>query len=489
MNRTRMPASVLALLATTALARLPIFNDARNVENDVTIMAHRERQAEVNGASQDILNKAESEKRDLTEAEQKEVQGLADEYDSLENQIGLRARVLNQSGALNAPRGRVTAPEPVGDDDEAVPQNRAKPSNASARAYPQPRVTARGTNGFRNMGDFAAAVYAGSQRGAEIDPRLRNAGATTYGSEAVGADGGFAVPPDFQADIMGNVFSEDSLVMLTNRLKTASNSLTVPVDETTAWESSGGIRAYWGGEAQQMTQSKPKLSQGTFKCDKLHCLVPVTEELLENAPALDGWIRQKAPEAMDYSISDKLVRGTGAGMPLGILNSGALVTQAAVSGQAADTVVAANISAMWSRMPARSRRTAVWLCNPDVEPQFDGMVIGNQPVYVGPNGLRDDAYGRLKGRPVIPHQACASIGDLGDLILVDWNDYMTLTKVGNGRDENGMKFDVSTHLWFDFDEAAFKFTIRLGGQPWRSKPITPANGSNTQSPFVVLAAR
>jgi hypothetical protein len=66
---------------------------------------------------------------------------------------------------------------------------------------------------------------------------------------------------------------------------------------------------------------------------------------------------------------------------------------------------------------------------------------------------------------------------------------MTLTKTGGGRDANGMRTDVSIHLWFDQDLVAYRFTLRLGGQPWWSAATSPRDGSSTQSPFVVLAAR
>ena len=51
------------------------------------------------------------------------------------------------------------------------------------------------------------------------------------------------------------------------------------------------------------------------------------------------------------------------------------------------------------------------------------------------------------------------------------------------------KTDVSIHLWFDQDLVAYRFTLRVGGQPWWAAPITMRSGRNTQSPFVALAAR
>lgn len=479
-ERRMIPASVQALLACTALSGLPIFADA-------TIQAHRDRQAQVNESSQAILNQAEADQRELTETEQRQVEALADEFDSLENQISLRERILNQGTTLNAPQGRRTTPEPTDGDLDDRAQNRGAPA-PQRRAEPQPRASGGGRAGFRNFGEFANRVFQAS-RGGEPDARLRNAAATTYGSEGVGADGGFAVPPDFAAEISSRVFSEDSLIGRCDDMPSSTNSKTLPVDMTTPWDSSGGIQAYWEGEARTMTQSKPKLEEETFKAHKLHCLVPVTEELLEDSPAMDSYLRKKAPEKMDFAISDKIVRGTGAGMPLGFLNSPALVTQAAEGGQTADTIVTANISKMWSRMPISSRLSSVWLIHPDVEPQLDTLTVGQQPVYIGPGGIADSPYGRLKGRPVIPHQVCETVGDLGDIMLVDFKQYMALKKVGNGRDANGFKAETSIHLWFDQDLTAFKFTFRLGGQPWWSAPITPRDGSNTMSPFVTLAAR
>jgi hypothetical protein len=66
---------------------------------------------------------------------------------------------------------------------------------------------------------------------------------------------------------------------------------------------------------------------------------------------------------------------------------------------------------------------------------------------------------------------------------VDLLQYLTVTKAG------GIKSDVSIHLWFDQNLTAFRFTVRIAGQPWWSGSIASRDGSFTQSPFVALAAR
>ena len=120
-----------------------------------------------------------------------------------------------------------------------------------------------------------------------IDERLiRGAAVSTFSQETVGADGGFTVPADFRSAILSKVFSEDSLVSRTDRLQSSSNTITIPVDMTTPWQTSGGTQAFWVAEAAVKTQSKVVLEQISVKLNNLAVLMPVTEELLEDSPGL-----------------------------------------------------------------------------------------------------------------------------------------------------------------------------------------------------------
>jgi len=181
-------------------------------------------------------------------------------------------------------------------------------------------------------------------------------------------------------------------------------------------------------------------------------------------------------------------------VPLGLLSAPGTIAVDKESGQVADTVVAENISKMWARLYAPCRRNAVWLINQDIESQLDQLKflvknvagtenVGGWPLYTPPGGLSSTPYGTLKGRPVLPTQACNTLGDKGDIILTDLSWYLAALKTG------GVRSDVSLHLWFDLDKAAFKFVLRMGGQPWLSAPISPRSGSITLSSCVTLAER
>lgn len=199
-----------------------------------------------------------------------------------------------------------------------------------------------------------------------------------------------------------------------------------------------------------------------------------------------AYVSSKAPEKIDSRVNTAILRGTGVGQPLGYLNSGALITVAATSSQTADTVNFNNIVSMYTRMTDEGKRRAVWIVNGDVEAQLMTMQFPGTgtavPAYLPPGGLSVAPYGTLLGRPVVPVEAASALGDVGDISFVDLSQYMSVVKSG------GVRQDVSIHLFFDYDITAFRFVLRVGGQPWWNTAITRLNGLS-RSPFVTLAAR
>lgn len=200
-----------------------------------------------------------------------------------------------------------------------------------------------------------------------------------------------------------------------------------------------------------------------------------------------SYVTRKAPEKIDFKVNDAIINGSGVGMPLGILASPGTVEVAAESGQAAATVRFENIVNMWSRLAASAKRRAVWLANDDIEAQLMSMKFPGSdtavPVYLPPGGLSASPYGTLLGRPVITSEAMPVLGDSGDLILGDLSQYLTVVKAG------GIRQDVSIHVFFDYDITAFRFVLRVGGQPYWNSPVARTNNQATKGFFVKLGAR
>lgn len=345
-------------------------------------------------------------------------------------------------------------------------------------------------HGFKSFGEFATVVRSASRKANPVyDERLSYQAAvpTNSANESVGEEGGYTVPPEYRAEIMKAVDSEESLFSRTDQIPIERNSVKMPVDETTDWDTTNGIQAYWEDELDQMQTSKPKLDSVEWTARKVTALVPVSSELLEDSSAMDAYLRRRAPAKIQFKVDLAIVRGTGVGQPLGFLNSPALITVAKEGSQAADTIQRENIDKMWMRMPAPRRRNAMWLINQDAEAQLQSLSFTGtespMPVYLPNGGYSGQPFDTLKGRPVIYHQATSTLGDVGDISLVDMSQYATVVKQG------GVRADVSMHLYFDADALAYRFILRVGGHPWLSSPISPRAGSNTLSPFVTLAER
>jgi len=99
-----------------------------------------------------------------------------------------------------------------------------------------------------------------------------------------------------------------------------------------------------------------------------------------------------------------------------------------------------------------------------------------------PNGLAGAPVRTLKGRPLIPCEYCATLGTVGDIVLVDLSYYITAL-------QGGVQTASSIHLRFDYAETAFRTMTAIDGQPWLQSALTPFKGSNTLSPFISLATR
>lgn len=340
--------------------------------------------------------------------------------------------------------------------------------------------------GFKSMGEFAGAVknWATGKR----DERLIKA---TGLSEGVDSDGGFTVPEEFRNTLMQKTWDYAALASRAMQLPMSTDSVRIPYLVETARTDGyrqGGVLGYWRAEAGTAAGSKPTFGQLRLELNKVMALVYATDELIEdNAIGVDALINTLAANELAFQLDNKIMNGTGAGVPLGILNAACLVSQAKETGQTAATVVFENVLKMWSRMPARNRNNAAWFINQDVEPQLAtmGLVIGTSgiPVYMPASGASGQPYATLFGRPVIPTEYNATCGTVGDIVLADMSQYVL------GQKSGGIKAATSIHVQFLTEETAFRFSLRADGQPWWASAVTPAKGSNTLSPFVALATR
>ncbi len=344
--------------------------------------------------------------------------------------------------------------------------------------------------GFAHFGEFAMAVRkARASEPASHDERLRiiAAAPTTFAQEDFGPDGGFAVPPIYASEIWTVANSQNALIPWTDSIAIGGNVMSLPKDESLPW-GTDGVRAYWQAEGGAGTQTKPKLSNGLLRMNKLVALVPLSNELLDDAIALGSYLPKRCGMSIQWKTNDAILFGTGNGTPLGCFNGPAAIIQAKEAAQATATLDPNNFRGMVGRLPPMSYARSIWIAGPDTLKPLLALNMGSfffddlDPGDAQPPGLTGPLF-KILGRPLFESQHTAALGAQGDICLLDLSYYWTITRIGDP------VLASSIHLFFDADVTAFRVTFKLDGQPKIVSPMGQAHGAATLSPFIQLAAR
>lgn len=448
-----------------------------------TILEQKQRRAAILTELKSLAKSAETLGRPFSDEERTKITALKAENDALKLSIE-KAEADEQTLSLigdletelNQADGRQTQSDQLGGGGRIEPVAPPK---------------------FKSLGEQLQAIAYAGMHGDNPngrDQRLKwelLASATGSAQANVPSDGGYLIQKDFSTALLARV---NELSQLKSRIRTIpigpdSDGLKLPaVNETSRATGSrwGGIQMYWGAENDAATAKKPSFRTMELELKDLIGLAYVSNRLLRDASAVESVFMQAFSEETVFMVEDSLVNGDGAGKPLGVLNSPAVVSVAKEAGQAAATIVFENIQKMWSRLWARSRANAVWIYNQDCEPQLNGMTLaigtGGVPVYLPPGGLSQSPFGTLMGRPLIPVEYCATLGTTGDIMLVDFSQVV-------GIEKDAMQADSSIHVRFTTNENTFRFIYRFDAQPVWNSSLTPFKGSASKSPYIKLDTR
>ncbi len=351
------------------------------------------------------------------------------------------------------------------------------------------------TGGFKNFGHFLHDMYRAGPGGVNASETMTKWLGHCKPTMQEGDDeqGGYLVPTEFMATLLEKQQETAIIRSRATFIPMQTNSIHIPyvAESTRVGSLFGGIIIYRPGEGVEKTASKPKLGRLQLTLKKLVGLVDITDELLEDSPiSIAPLINRQFGQAINFTEEEDFLNGTGVGQALGIIPSGALVTQAKEGGQAANTIVYANIVKMFSRLHPPSVGNAIWMANMGAFPQLAQLNLavgtGGSAVWLPTTGLAGAPNGTLMGLPLVLTEHCQALGTVGDIVLCDWSQYLIGGKAGGG-----IQTASSMHLYFDYDKTVYRFVLRYDGQPWWRTPLTPKHGGATQtmSPFVAVATR
>lgn len=364
-------------------------------------------------------------------------------------------------------------------------------SNATTLTRPpaRPTVRVKSPAPCATFGDLLQAL-ARCQPG-RPDDRLRATYQATAGSDEHNTlsdpYGGFLVPSSMASRFFTKVLNTGELLSKVLRLPADLNSFSTnlpTLDETSRADGSrfGGVQMFWRAETQTIDASRFKLGSLNLRHQQLFGLCYATNLLLKNAPLLESVITTAFSGEASFLGEDAMVNGTGVGMLEGILKAAATITVSKETLQAADTLQPENFNAMWRRCWGASRKNAVWLVNPDADAMIANADWSDAPGIYKPAGDAFPGYSTIHGRPVVPSEYCATLGDFGDVLLFDPTQYALL-------DTGEVKIALSQEVRFHYDQTAFLIMLEIAGMPaWRSA-LTPKNSATTVSPYVALEAR
>jgi len=292
------------------------------------------------------------------------------------------------------------------------------------------------------------------------------------------------VPESFSAQFVTS--ADESAPWLSRRrmFEAVNGDVVVPAlaDRGRSGEDVGGIGMTRTTEGLAIAEDTATFEQRRLALYKAATLVRVSNELLSDGVGVERKLRETFGRAVALRQSLDFLSGTGTGEPVGVLNAPATISVAKESMQTADTITAANIVNMRSRLAPTAVNEAVWLAHTSAYAQLLAAHLAgtNSDVFLflGGNGAGEPAT--LLGIPIFFTEAASVLGDKGDISLVTPSQYLYVSRP--------LAIQMSEHYAFNTDQVAFRVTLRDNGMPEHRSTLTDAQGYEV-SEFVTLAER
>jgi HK97 family phage major capsid protein/HK97 family phage prohead protease len=347
-------------------------------------------------------------------------------------------------------------------------------------------------DGFRHFGEFVGAVIE-AKRSGRRDPRLTwlardaedanpEAGRARKAlSGTSGASGGFLLPTAFVDDLQIAMRDQSALLPRATIIPMGARSVVLPVlDYTQALPAGeprqfGGVQAFYHDEGAEVDASEPKFREHVLTAHELTVYTEASNSLLADSGAsLDAFLNSGMGMlgALLWKVEYKMLRGSGVGQPLGVLNAPAALS---VNRATANAVSYVDLAKMDEAALPSTR--LVWLASISLKTQLRTLKddAGNFIWAEAASGLP----ATLLGYPVVFTDKLPRLGTRGDLVLADMSYYLF-------GDRQSPTLDVSTEANFRRNRTAYRLIHRHDGSPWMNAPITLADTQTQVSPFVVL---
>lgn len=422
----------------------------------VNVMELRQKAKKKADQARALHEAAKKESRALKPDEQKQ-------YDELIAGVGDLHAEIRREEELQAAEMGCPAPRDLRESEVAL-QRGSKPEHYGYRL-----------SGFqsehRNLGELARDIRWPEGR----ENRVLSMG--------VGGAGGFLVPDRLVGEVfmrdLGSSIVRPRATILPPESDMPDSACEVPTLDYSAG-TVGGLVVHWIGEGALKPESEPSLAMVKLEPQEVAAHTVVTDKLLRNRPGVAGaYLNRTMSEAMRIEEDFQCLCGDGVAKPLGVMNSPARID---IARGGAGTIIYNDLVRMLAALTPESlgRPSTCWVCTQDAATQIFGMVDpgGSGTLLIRPAELRPGQAITLLGVPILFSGRTPTLGNRGDLMLLDLSYYL----VAQG---SGPRIEASQHPLFRENRTVVKCWNMLDGNGWLQAPITLENGA-VVSPFVIL---
>ena len=332
---------------------------------------------------------------------------------------------------------------------------------------------------IKSFGDFLLAVKRNDHK------RLTEVYKTTKDlGETPGSSGGYLVPMEYGTNLIQVAAMENMVYSRVQKVPVLRNSGTYPaLDQYFAPTAgsgetygAGGVKANFTQAGQEFTETEPVFSTLEWRLNKVGGFTEVENELLEDSPfAIEALLRGLFQVAIAAKNERNILRGSGLGEPLGILNSNVAI---GVSDETTGKFKWEDVGKMYSKFKSIGGQPT-WIMHPSVFPQL--MIMNNNTVTAWQSSLNGGPMNSLNGYPIIVSEHMPQLGANGAVMLADLSSYVMWEKAG-------LTIAFSDQVGFKRDVGTWVFRQRNDGKPWFKAPITLSGPGSayTVSPFVYI---
>jgi len=263
------------------------------------------------------------------------------------------------------------------------------------------------------------------------------------------------IPQEFVQQILELPSEGTSLMNWVNIVPCQTGTLTIPRLIQTDANEFGGVSFSWISEGVQKPETEPDFQQITIDTHELAGYTEVSLRMLSRSVFdLEAYLTNLYRAAMQDTLTNVIINGSGVGQPLGVINTTTIRT---VPRAAAGLVGYSDLVRLKHQLQSYHRGNAKWVADATAVERLELLTDAQtRPVFRAT--IADAQYDRMIGYPYLETERAPNVGTAGDIIFADWSWYWLVV-------EEEVVIKRSDHFKFRNNLAAFVAYAVIGGRP------------------------